>query len=258
MANYNRVIVGGNLTADPELRYTSTGKAVCEFTLAINRRRSASSAEAADYVRVVVWEDLAETIAEHKEKGDGVLVEGRLRHDSWEAEDGQKRSKVTVVARSVQFMPQGSSMRLNRVVIAGNLTRDPVHELVGDGEIAKASFGLAVSRGEDAVDFFDVTAWRGLANAVAEHKEKGNGVIVEGRLHYSTWKKDDKTRSRIEIVAENIDYLGSRDGAKTRSNAPANAPANALAKTNSQATGQVSGRSTAVVTDDFDFEDIPF
>lgn len=246
MANYNRVIVGGNLIADPELRHTrgTPGKAVCEFTLAINRRRSAGGAAAADFVRVTAWEDLAETIAGHKQKGDGVIVEGRLRYDSWEADDGQKRSKVTVVARSVQFMPRGSSMRLNRVILAGNLTCDPVHELVGDGaSIAKASFGLAVSRSEDAVDFFDVTAWRGLGNAVAEHKEKGHGVLVEGRLHYSTWKKDGQVRSRVEVVAENIYYLGSKDG----SNAPA------------ETSGQVSGRSTAAVTaDDFDFEDIPF
>lgn len=185
MANFNKAVIGGNLTKDPELRFTSTGKAVCEFTLAINRRRGTT--DSVDFVSVTAWEDLAHIIADHKQKGDGVIVEGRVRYDAWEAPDGSKRSKVTVVAQNVQFMPAGSSMRLNKVILAGNLTRDPIHELVGDdGSIAKAEFGIAVGSGEDAVDFFDVIAWRGLADAVTKNKAKGHPVLIEGRLQYSS------------------------------------------------------------------------
>lgn len=255
MANYNKVIIGGNLTADPELRFTTGGKAVCEFSLAINRRRSASSADASDFVRVTAWEDLAQTIAENKKKGDGVIVEGRLRYDSWEATDGSRRSKVTVVANNVQFMPRGSSMRLNAVVLAGNLTRDPEHQLVGD-DIARAEFGLAVGRGEDAVDFFNVTAWRGLADAVARNKSKGHPVLIEGRLQYSTWKSAGNPRSRIEVVAENIDYLGSKNGAASGS----------ASQSGSRGASSVRAAATApapasvpVVVDDGDEDfDIPF
>lgn len=242
MANFNKAVIGGNLTKDPELRFTSTGKAVCDFNLAINRRRGTT--DSADFVSVTAWEDLAEIIADHKQKGDGVIVEGRTRYDAWEAPDGSKRSKVTVIASNVQFMPAGSSMRLNKVLLAGNLTRDPIHELVGDdGSIAKAEFGIAVGRGEDAVDFFDVTAWRGLADAVTKNKAKGHPVLIEGRLQYSTWVKDGATRSKVEVVAENIDYLVQKEYAKKSSASPAPA---------ANGTG-----ATATVVDD-DFSDMPF
>ncbi len=102
MAGFNRVVLMGNLTRDPELRVTQNGIPVCEFGLAVNRVRSKD--DAPDYFQVVVWRDLAEIVANYKKKGDGVLVEGRLRHDSWETEDGHKRSKVTIVAEQVQFL----------------------------------------------------------------------------------------------------------------------------------------------------------
>jgi single-strand DNA-binding protein len=103
MVSYNRVILGGNLTRDPELRFTQSGVPVCSFGLAVNRVRSKN--EEVDFFDVSAWRELGETVANYKRKGDPVLVEGRLQYRSWEAEDGSKRSKVDVVADSVQFLP---------------------------------------------------------------------------------------------------------------------------------------------------------
>ncbi|MDP9455862.1 MAG: single-stranded DNA-binding protein [Actinobacteria bacterium] len=103
MVSFNRVILAGNITRDPELRFTNDGIPVCSFGLAVNRRRSKS--EEVDFFDISAWRELGETIANYKKKGDPILVEGRLQFRSWEdRESGQKRSKVDVVADNVQFL----------------------------------------------------------------------------------------------------------------------------------------------------------
>ena len=102
MVSFNRVILAGNLTRDPELRFTSNGIPVCDFGLAVNRVRSKN--EEVDFFDITAWRELGETIANYKKKGDPILVEGRLQYRTWEAQDGSKRSKVDVVADNVQFL----------------------------------------------------------------------------------------------------------------------------------------------------------
>jgi single-strand DNA-binding protein len=102
MVSYNRVIVAGNLTRDPELRFTQSGVPVCDFGLAVNRVRSKN--EEVDFFDVSAWRELGETIANYKKKGDPILVEGRLQYRSWDAQDGSRRSKVDIVADNVQFL----------------------------------------------------------------------------------------------------------------------------------------------------------
>ena len=102
MVSFNRVVLAGNLTRDPELRFTNDGVPVCSFGLAVNRVRSKS--EEVDFFDISAWRELGETIANYKKKGDPILVEGRLQFRSWEAQDGSRRNKVDVVADNVQFL----------------------------------------------------------------------------------------------------------------------------------------------------------
>ena len=102
MVSFNKVIVAGNLTRDPELRFTGSGIPVANFGLAVNRVKSKT--EEVDFFDVSTWRDLAERITNHKKKGDPVLVEGRLQFRTWEAQDGSKRSKVDIVADNVQYL----------------------------------------------------------------------------------------------------------------------------------------------------------
>lgn len=106
-ASLNKVFLMGNLTRDPELRYIPSGTAVANFSLAINRPYKDAGGEKKEevsYVRVVVWGKMAEVCGEYLTKGRPVLVEGRLKSRSWEAQDGQKRNALDVVATSVQFI----------------------------------------------------------------------------------------------------------------------------------------------------------
>ena len=102
MVSFNRVVLAGNLTRDPELRFTNDGIPVCSFGLAVNRVRSRS--EEVDFFDISAWRELGETVANYKKKGDPILLEGRLQYRTWEAQDGSKRSKVDVVADNVQFL----------------------------------------------------------------------------------------------------------------------------------------------------------
>jgi single-strand DNA-binding protein len=109
MISLNKVFLTGNLTRDPELRYTPNGTAVAGFGVAVNRRyttKEGDRKEEVDFFEVEVWDKQAENCNEYLSKGRGILVEGRLRQDRWEDESGNKRSKLKIVASSVQFMPR--------------------------------------------------------------------------------------------------------------------------------------------------------
>lgn len=102
----NQVIMMGNLTRDPEVRQTPTGQSVCSFSLALNRAYKDSSGEwkeVTDYIDVVAWGPLGERVGQYLTKGRRALVQGRLQSRSWE-QDGQKRSKVEVLANDVTFL----------------------------------------------------------------------------------------------------------------------------------------------------------
>lgn len=102
----NQVTLMGNLTRDPELRQTPTGQNVTSFSLALNRSYKDGSGEwqeATDYIDIVCWGPLAERVAQYLSKGRRCLVQGRLQSRSWE-QDGNKRSKVEVLANDVTFL----------------------------------------------------------------------------------------------------------------------------------------------------------
>jgi single-strand DNA-binding protein len=115
MANLNKVLLMGNLTRDPEVRYTPKGTAVAELGIAVNRVYSGENGEKREevtFVDVTVWGRTAENVGEYLKKGRPVFIEGRLQLDSWEdKQSGQKRNKLKVVADNVQFLgsPRGGT-----------------------------------------------------------------------------------------------------------------------------------------------------
>jgi single-strand DNA-binding protein len=112
MASFNQVTLLGNLTRDPELRYTPQGVAVCDLALAVNRKYSKKDGQKVDevaFVDITCWNRLAEIAAEFLKKGRPVLVSGHLTQDRWEdPTSGQKRSKLRVIAETLQFLGSGS------------------------------------------------------------------------------------------------------------------------------------------------------
>ena len=112
MMSLNKVLLIGNLTRAPELRYTPSGTAVADLRMAVNRNYSTQSGEKREetcFLTVVVWGKQAETCGEYLDKGSQIFVEGRLQTRDWEGKDGQKRTVTEVVAERVQFLGRGKS-----------------------------------------------------------------------------------------------------------------------------------------------------
>ena len=100
----NHVTLYGNLVRDPELRYTSGGKAICTFTVALNEGRDKEGNDReATFVRCQCWERQGETIAKYFSKGSPILLEGRLKSSKWETESGEKRSSLDVTVSRFEF-----------------------------------------------------------------------------------------------------------------------------------------------------------
>ncbi len=110
MASFNKVMLIGNLTRDPEVRHTPKGTAVGDLSMAINmsyRTQDGTDKEEVCYVDIVVWGRQAETCKDYLSKGRQIFVEGRLQLDQWETQQGEKRSRLRVRADRVQFLGGG-------------------------------------------------------------------------------------------------------------------------------------------------------
>lgn len=111
MADYNKVILMGRLTRDPEMRYTGSGMAVTKIGLAVGRRyfnkSTQQTVEETAFVDCEAWGKQAETLNQYMRKGRPLFVEGRLKFDTWESREGQKRSKLVVVVENFQFVDSG-------------------------------------------------------------------------------------------------------------------------------------------------------
>lgn len=104
MSSLNRIILIGRVVAQPEMRYTTTGKAVANFRLAVDRRGRGDSENNADFIPIVAWERLAEICGEFLAKGKLVAIEGRLQTRTYETKDGQKRSAFDIVADDMRML----------------------------------------------------------------------------------------------------------------------------------------------------------
>jgi single-strand DNA-binding protein len=148
MANLNKVMLIGNLTRDPELRYTPKGTAVADIALAINRvwnNEQGQKQEETTFVDITLWGRQAELAQQYLTKGRGAYVEGRLQMDTWDdKQTGQKRSKLKVVAESLQFLPDAKGGSGGHIPQGGNSSpssRPPQQRPQGASAAAPEDYG---------------------------------------------------------------------------------------------------------------------
>lgn len=159
MASYNKVMLMGNLTRDPEVRYTPKGSAVADLAIAVNRVYTADNGEKREevtYVDVVLWARLAELAGQYLSKGRPVFIEGRLQMDSWEdKQTGQKRSRLRVVGEVMQFLDgkrDGGSGEEHSAASGGGSQRPPMRS--GGGSAGGQSRPPAARQSQPATDEF--------------------------------------------------------------------------------------------------------
>ena len=126
MASMNRVILLGNLTRDPEVRYTGSGKAVCNIGMAVNERYK--DRDETLFVDVTAWGKSAEACGRYLSKGAAVLVEGKMQLEQWETKEGAKRSKHVVVAHKVTFLTSGDAQSNEDAPDSGENERTPAEQ----------------------------------------------------------------------------------------------------------------------------------
>ena len=148
MSNGNSVTLVGNITRDPELRFTPSGQATASFGLAVNRRwqnrQTQEWEEATSFFDVVCWREQAENASESLARGSRVIVTGRLEQRSWETPDGDKRSKVEVIADEI-----GPSLRWATATVTKNERRGPD----GGGGAPRASATVGAGSGSGGNDY---------------------------------------------------------------------------------------------------------
>lgn len=148
----NRVLLGGNLTRDPQVRFLANEQAVANFGLAINRRFKGSDGqmkEEVTFVDIEAWGRTAELVGQYLTKGRACFVEGRLKLDSWDDKDGQKRQKLKVVADSVQFLDSGNRGGAGGAAAEG----EPAGDASAPSPSAKPSRPAPASAGDDEPPF---------------------------------------------------------------------------------------------------------
>ena len=141
MASFNRVILMGNLTRDPELRVTPQGTSVCKINVAVNKQIRMSDGGVKDetsFIDVDAFGRQADVIAKYFIKGRPILVEGRLKLDRWETQAGEKRSKLGVILESFQFVGQRSEDDYSQPVGVPDQRQEVVSELVEDLSVKRS------------------------------------------------------------------------------------------------------------------------
>ncbi|MBQ8689209.1 MAG: single-stranded DNA-binding protein [Clostridia bacterium] len=115
MASFNKVILIGNMTADPELKQTASGTSVCSFSIAVNRRftKSEQGQQTVDFINIVTWRQQAEFVSRYFKKGNPILVCGQLQTRNWTDNQGQKRYATEVIADEVSFVTSAAQSQGN-------------------------------------------------------------------------------------------------------------------------------------------------
>jgi single-strand DNA-binding protein len=231
----NKVMIIGFVERGPEMRHTAKGQGVTSFGVSTHRQWTTSAGEAreaTEWFNVVAWDDLARAAMELLDEEQRVYVEGYLQTRSWEEPDGQRQvrtevvacklmpmdNKETIVAQMQDKCCEETPICMNRIMVIGNLGRDPEMRYTPDGQ-AVTSFSLATTRtwmsnngGRcDTTEWFNVVSWGSLAEICNQYLSKGRRVYIEGELRTRGWEQaDGRKHFRTELVANEMIMLGPR------------------------------------------------
>lgn len=227
----NRAKIIGYVTEKPQIKQLPSGSSVCDVNLRCisKEERENSKIDVTSFHTVTFWGKMGENIAQYTEIGSQLYIEGRIKTESWDGEDGKKRYKTKIIGEDMVFLtPQNGGYPavqsavfgtgLNSVELIGNLTKDIEVRQTPNGRSVGAS-SLATNRkwkdkisGEmkEEVEFHNLVFWNELAIEGESQLKKGRKVYIQGRLQTRSWETPEGSkRYTTEIIGENVSLLGS-------------------------------------------------
>lgn len=231
----NKVMIIGFVEREPEMRHAADGQPVTCFGVSTKRRwttNAGKSREATEWFNVVAWGDLAEAASARLQRDQRLYAEGHLQTRSWEDAEGQRQvrtemivsklipmdNREAIATRKLDVDDETTPLCMNRVMVIGNLGRDPEMRYTPEGQ-AVTSFSLAATRSwslanggrRDSTEWFNIVSWGGLAEICNQYLTKGRRVYIEGELRTRGWEQPDgKKHFRTEVVANEMIMLGPR------------------------------------------------
>lgn len=226
----NRIKLIGYLTENTELKTLPSGTEVCELNLKVISKisRDGGIFDSTSFHSVTCWSGMAKTIVQYTQAGSQIYIEGRLKTDSWENEEGKKRYKTKVVADDMILLtPQSGaypavqsqvfSTGINEVELVGNLTKDlevrqtPSGQTVGTTSVATNRRWKDRNSGEmrEETEFHNLVLWNELASEGEVNIKKGQKVYAKGRIQTRSWDSPEgEKRYTTEVIVENVTLLG--------------------------------------------------
>lgn len=234
MVSLNRVTLLGYLTETPQVRQIANGTSVTDLnikTIEQITKEDGTPLIVSGYHSVNVWRRLAEIVGDYCRAGSPVYISGRLKTDSWETEDGQKRYKTKIIAddiillesqKNTESLPESSPLFgcVNMAEVVGNVTKEPELRQTSNGQHV-ATIRIATNRrwqdrnsGEqkEETEYHAIVVWGELAKEAAERIKTGAKIYARGRLQTRSWETPDgEKRYSTEIVAEKVVLPGGKN-----------------------------------------------
>ncbi len=226
----NRIKLIGYVTEKPELRTIPSGMEVCDVNIRVisKIKRDDSSFDSTSFHTITCWAGMAKTISQYTDAGSQIYIEGRLKTESWETEDGKKRYKTKIIGDDMILLtPQNGgypavnsatfSTGINEVELVGNLVKDievrqtPSGQNVGSTSIAtnRKWRNRQTQEMQEETEFHNLVLWNELASEGEKELKKGRRVYIKGRVQNRSWETPEgEKRYTTEVVVESVALLG--------------------------------------------------
>lgn len=227
----NRIKLIGYVTEKPELRTIGSGMEVCDVNLRVISKvqRESDTFDSTSFHSVTCWAGMAKTISQYTDAGSQIYIEGRLKTETWDGEDGKKRYKTKVIGDDMILLtPQNGgypavnsstfATGINEVELVGNLVKDievrqtPSGQTVGSTAVAtnRKWKNRQTNEMQEETEFHNIVIWNALASEGEAELKKGRKVFIKGRVQTRSWDSPEgEKRYTTEVIAESIALLGS-------------------------------------------------
>ena len=280
----NRSKFIGYVTEKPELRTIPSGMEVCDVNIRVISKvtkEDGSSFNSTSFHTATFWGGIAKTVGSYTDAGSQIYIEGRLKTDSWQGDDGKARYKTKIIAEDLILLSRRDGdypalqssvvgTGLNEVELIGNITKDiELRETTAGQSVASTSVATnrkwknrQTNEFQEETEFHNIVLWGDLAQEAVKIVSKGSKVYIKGRLQNRSWETPEgEKRYTTEVIVESIAALGHEAPVSMNSDSSSSTPVASsapVAKTEESTSDAVADLPTISYESDIKPEDLPF